>query len=55
MGWWCTSYAFGGLIASAYAGWACQWFGWRFLLLPKWNALPLTAGDAKGEACQEED
>ena len=25
-----------------------------FLLLPKWNVLPLTAGDAKGEACQEE-
>ena len=25
------------------------------LLLPKWNALPPTAGDAKGEACQEED
>ena len=26
-----------------------------FLRLPKWNALPLTAGDAKAEACQEED
>jgi len=30
MGWWCTSYAFGGFIASVYGGWACQWFGWRF-------------------------
>jgi OPA family sugar phosphate sensor protein UhpC-like MFS transporter len=30
MGWWCTNYALGGVIASAMAGVAAQQFGWRF-------------------------
>ncbi len=30
MGWWCTNYALGGVIASAYAGWAADLYGWRF-------------------------
>jgi OPA family sugar phosphate sensor protein UhpC-like MFS transporter len=31
MGWWCTNYAIGGLIASPFAGWAAESFGhWSF-------------------------
>ena len=31
MGFWCSNYAVGGLIASTYAGWAAQYFGdWRY-------------------------
>src|SRR3954466_2823766 len=31
MGWWCTSYAFGGFVASSLAGLAVKWGGnWRW-------------------------
>ena len=30
MGWWMTNYALGGFLASAYAGWAAEQFGWRY-------------------------
>ena len=31
MGFWCSNYAVGGLVASTYAGWAAQYFGdWRY-------------------------
>jgi len=30
MGFWCTNYALGGVIASAIAGWAADAFGWRY-------------------------
>lgn len=30
MGFWCTNYALGGVVASALAGWAAESFGWQF-------------------------
>jgi OPA family sugar phosphate sensor protein UhpC-like MFS transporter len=30
MGFWCTSYALGGFIASLVAGYAAKWYGWRY-------------------------
>ena len=30
MGFWCTSYALGGFLASALAGWAADVYGWRY-------------------------
>jgi OPA family sugar phosphate sensor protein UhpC-like MFS transporter len=30
MGFWCSNYAVGGLIASIYAGYMGEWFGWRY-------------------------
>ena len=39
MGFWCTNYAFGGFIASAVAGYAAQWFGWRWAFFVPAGAL----------------
>jgi OPA family sugar phosphate sensor protein UhpC-like MFS transporter len=33
MGFWCTNYALGGFIASIVAGYAAQWWGWRYAFL----------------------
>jgi OPA family glycerol-3-phosphate transporter-like MFS transporter len=30
MGFWCTNYALGGFVASVVAGYAAQWWGWRY-------------------------
>lgn len=30
MGWWCTNYSLGGLVATAVAGVAAKWLGWRY-------------------------
>lgn len=33
MGFWCTNYALGGFIASIVAGYAAQWWGWRYAFI----------------------
>jgi OPA family sugar phosphate sensor protein UhpC-like MFS transporter len=33
MGFWCTNYALGGFIASVVAGYAAEWWGWRYAFI----------------------
>lgn len=40
-GWWCTNYAIGGLIATPFAAYTAEWFGWRSAFFATAGALLL--------------